>query len=259
MAANGRIEPGESIATAISAKAWNRAQDAADIVLGVGSGVAGKPAEHYSGASNIVLVRNDSGAEVKASGILGISGVANAPQDASNETPELCRNPVLIGIAPTIADHSTRLVVTLEPIASGGIGRAASGGVVAFRLESSSASHNFATVKPSSTLVALSSGAGFIRILARTAVGESDWVWAVGSLSSSGSGVRLCKTSSAFNKGTTATLNVWESGAAGSETQSTDQTISGVVNKYANISANKFVTVAAHGNGQWYVIAAECL
>lgn len=31
---DGRIEPGQSLNTAISARAWNRAQDAADIVLG---------------------------------------------------------------------------------------------------------------------------------------------------------------------------------------------------------------------------------
>jgi hypothetical protein len=32
--ADGRIEPGQSLKSAISARAWNRAQDAADIVLG---------------------------------------------------------------------------------------------------------------------------------------------------------------------------------------------------------------------------------
>jgi len=31
---DGRIDPGQKLATAISARAWNRAQDAADIVLG---------------------------------------------------------------------------------------------------------------------------------------------------------------------------------------------------------------------------------
>lgn len=35
---DGRIEPGQKLAGAISARAWNRAQDAADRVLGVGTG-----------------------------------------------------------------------------------------------------------------------------------------------------------------------------------------------------------------------------
>ena len=70
--------------------------------------------------------------------------------------------------------------------------------------------------------------------------------------------VRLCKTSSAFNKGTVATLNVWESGTPPSETQTSGATVPDVINKYANIATNKFVSVALHGNGRYYVIAAEC-
>jgi hypothetical protein len=41
---DGRIEPGQKISTALSARAWNRAQDAADIVLGerLGLGIGDK-------------------------------------------------------------------------------------------------------------------------------------------------------------------------------------------------------------------------
>jgi hypothetical protein len=70
--------------------------------------------------------------------------------------------------------------------------------------------------------------------------------------------LRLCKTSSTFNKGTTATLDVWEDGTPPSESQTTGVTIPDVVNKYANIASGKFVSVALHGNGRWYVVAAEC-
>lgn len=40
---DGRVEKGQSIRSAFSAKAWNRAQDAADIVLGVQPGVEAWP------------------------------------------------------------------------------------------------------------------------------------------------------------------------------------------------------------------------
>jgi hypothetical protein len=40
---DGRIEPGQKLAGAISARAWNRAQDAADIVLGERVGFAAGP------------------------------------------------------------------------------------------------------------------------------------------------------------------------------------------------------------------------
>jgi hypothetical protein len=72
------------------------------------------------------------------------------------------------------------------------------------------------------------------------------------------SSLRLCKTTAAFNKGSVATLNVWEDGTPPSETQTSGSTVEDVVNKYANIASGKFVSVAIHGNGRWYVVAAEC-
>ena len=70
--------------------------------------------------------------------------------------------------------------------------------------------------------------------------------------------LRLCKTSAAFFKGTVATLNVWESGTPPNETQTSGATVADVVNKYADIESGKFVSIALHGNGRWYVVAAEC-
>jgi hypothetical protein len=70
--------------------------------------------------------------------------------------------------------------------------------------------------------------------------------------------LRLCKTSAAFAKGSVATLNVWESGTPPNETQTSGATVENVVNKYANIATGKFVSVALHANGRWYVVAAEC-
>ena len=44
---DGRVEKGQSIRSAFSAKAWNRAQDAADIVLGVQPGIEAGQATNY--------------------------------------------------------------------------------------------------------------------------------------------------------------------------------------------------------------------
>ena len=70
--------------------------------------------------------------------------------------------------------------------------------------------------------------------------------------------VRLGKTSAAWTKGTTATINVWESGTAGSETQTSGVTLTGCVNKFANVATGKWVIVARCHNGSYYLIAAEC-
>lgn len=69
--------------------------------------------------------------------------------------------------------------------------------------------------------------------------------------------LRLCKTSAAWAKGTIATLQVWENGTPASETQTEGETIE-AVNKYADVDAGKFCSVALHGNGSYYLVAAEC-
>jgi hypothetical protein len=73
-----------------------------------------------------------------------------------------------------------------------------------------------------------------------------------------GDPVRLGKTTAAWAKGTTATINVWESGTPPNETQTTGQTLENCVNKFANVATGKWVIVARGGNGYWYLIAAEC-
>jgi hypothetical protein len=47
---DGRIEPGQKLASAISARAWNRAQDAADIVLGERTGFGAEAGPALPGA-----------------------------------------------------------------------------------------------------------------------------------------------------------------------------------------------------------------
>lgn len=70
--------------------------------------------------------------------------------------------------------------------------------------------------------------------------------------------VRLGKTSAAWTKGTTATINVWESGTPPSETQTSGVTLTGCVNKFANVATGKWVMLARCQNGSYYLIAAEC-
>ena len=68
--------------------------------------------------------------------------------------------------------------------------------------------------------------------------------------------VRLCKTSAAWTKGATATLDVWESGTPPSETQTTGETIEDAVNKIKDVKGNSFVIVAKAANGSWYLVEA---
>jgi hypothetical protein len=76
--------------------------------------------------------------------------------------------------------------------------------------------------------------------------------------SDDGEPVRLGKTTATWTKGTTATINIWESGTPPSETQTSGVTIANCVNKFATVASGKWVMLAKAGNGSWYLIAAEC-
>jgi hypothetical protein len=71
--------------------------------------------------------------------------------------------------------------------------------------------------------------------------------------------IRLCKSGSGtWTKGSARTVDVWEAGEPGGESQSTGETVE-AYNRYADIPANTFCSVARHGNGSWYVISAEMI
>jgi hypothetical protein len=65
----------------------------------------------------------------------------------------------------------------------------------------------------------------------------------------------LCKTTSSWTKGTSATLQIW-AGQPGSEVN-TGCTLT-AYNRYATIASGKWCTVLLHRHGYYYVIAAEC-
>ena len=74
-----------------------------------------------------------------------------------------------------------------------------------------------------------------------------------------GDPVRLGKTTAAWNKGTLATITLYEEGTPPNETPASPPvTLPGCVNKFANIAADKWVMLAVGTNGTHYVISAEC-
>jgi hypothetical protein len=74
-----------------------------------------------------------------------------------------------------------------------------------------------------------------------------------------GQTVRLGKTGAAWEKGTLATITLYDAGVPPSETTAaTPETLEDVVNKFSNVEADKWVMLALAGNDAWYLIAAEC-
>lgn len=169
---DGRIEPGQKLAGAISARAWNRAQDAADRVLGVGTGITGGGATGAAQASNIILVRNDTAVNVPVGGALQIqidlagSNFAGGTLDGNNEASTLLKamfqSHVYRGSLPTL---SGQIAVALEPIPSGKVGRMAIGGSVFFRLRRGNSLHRYAGPRPGDCTQLQTAGCGPIRII----------------------------------------------------------------------------------------------
>jgi hypothetical protein len=180
---DGRIEKGQRIRSAISARAWNRAQDAADRVLGAGTGATGGGYSGADPAPNIVLIKNTSGQDVPMCGVLGISGVEIDPSggnltgtaDADKRAREFVSRPVLTGVTPTTA-HAESFVVTLEPIANNKIGRAAVGGAFACKVNVTNASHRFATAKNDDGSQLQSAACGVLQLVWKeTGTGANKW------------------------------------------------------------------------------------
>jgi hypothetical protein len=129
---DGRLEPGQPLRGAISARAWNRAQDAADLVLGANPGTEGVPGSPVLKPYTWCYAKAST--TVARWGVLAITGVEITPtSSAGGATASFEEMPVLTGGAPSAT--TTAWCVAVEPIESGKIGRVAVGGVVQCKVQ----------------------------------------------------------------------------------------------------------------------------
>ena len=124
---DGRIEPGQPLRGAISARAWNRAQDAADLVLGANPGTTGVPGSTVLKPYTWCYCKPS--VTVARWGVLAITGMEITPTSSSGgATASFEEMPVVTGGTPSAT--TTAWCVAVEPIESGKVGRVAVGGVV---------------------------------------------------------------------------------------------------------------------------------
>jgi hypothetical protein len=140
---DGRIEPGQSLKTALSATAWNRAQDAADIVLGARTSVVGGGATAGSVPYTWCYAKNNTGVTVPRWGVLGIGGLEIEPSlTPGGATAQFEQMPVLSGNMPT--EGAIGWTVAVEPIVADSVGKVAVAGVVQCKVSITSETDNFA-------------------------------------------------------------------------------------------------------------------
>lgn len=96
-----------------------------------------------SQAATIVLVKNDSGADVDRFGVLGLEEALIKPAE---NLSEFQNRPALLGKAPGEYKHCGRLAIALAPIKVGKLGPAMTAGVIPVKLWVVYAPHEYATV-----------------------------------------------------------------------------------------------------------------
>jgi len=252
---DGRIEPGEPLAKAVSARAWNRAQDAADLVLGDALSVSPPAGQGASGASACcrVMAKNTSSTTIPWMGGCQITGIAPAAGASATKgaNAQFLRSPTVTVAIPSSASTTASTAVALQPIKPGQCGWVAVAGVIQCKATITASTDTRLSLAASTTEFA-SGTSGQLEILWKEGTGSGQLVLA--RFASGGLGAVLGKTSSAWSKGSSASIAVY-SGTAGAET-ATGDTIT-AFNKFAAIASGKFVALLPIGSS-YYVVAAEC-
>jgi hypothetical protein len=232
----GRIQPGP-VRGQLSARAWNRAQDAADIVLGQRSdGTAAGPSDGPSSYTPI-LARNSTTGTVHRWGVLSVAGVVFTPSGATgNATQQFQDQPVLSGGLPT---GGSSFVVAVEPIAAGKIGRVAVAGVVQAKINVVSESDTFATAKDGDLTQLASATSGEAQILWKES-GTGTGKWAIVRFGGSGGagGSRLGKVTGTWAKNATASVQQYSGAGA-------------IVTGSSFVAINRAQTVTGPTGGFW--------
>jgi predicted RecA/RadA family phage recombinase len=216
---DGRIEPGQPLRGAISARAWNRAQDAADLVLGANPGTAGVPGSPVLKPYTWVYCKPS--VTVARWGVLAITGVEITPTSSSGgATASFEEMPVVTGDTPSAT--TTAWCVAVEPIESGKVGKVAVGGVVQLKAAD----------------LGKASGAHVL---------WKDSTWALIRIQS---GVVRGTFTAPWNKGSDKTVT---------DATLSSVTYTGVKNYFANVTGSGSKKCAiSFVAGEWILIAAEC-
>lgn len=131
---DGRIEKGQRIASAISARAWNRAQDAADIVLGVRPGVTAGESATSSAPYTWVYAKNNQTFPVRTIPLWGVVAIDGLEIEPESETDAFFAIPVVRGVTPE-SGVDRPFGIALEPIPPDGVGKIAVDGVVQTKID----------------------------------------------------------------------------------------------------------------------------
>jgi predicted RecA/RadA family phage recombinase len=253
---NGRVTPGP-IKGQLSAAALNRAQEAADIVLGQrGNGMADGPSAGppaYTG----ILAKNNTTGTVRRWGVLSVAGVVFTPSGATgNATQQFQDQPVLSGGLPT---GGSSFVVAVEPIAAGSIGRVAVAGVVQAKINVTDAGHGFATAKDGDLTQLTSAASGDAQILWKES-GTGAGKWAIVRFGGAGASIRLGKVTGTWSKNATASVTQWKGDGSYQVTGPSGPLTFSAINRAQTVTGptGGYWVGCESIDGTWHLEWAEC-
>jgi hypothetical protein len=260
-APDGRIERGQPLESAISARAWNRAQDAADIVLGARVGMSALSPRTPAPPFVSLPCKNASGIDVPRFGVLAVRGfdsVEIKPTSSASapETLQFQTHPVLRGTGP-VADE-TVVAIAVEPIRSNAVGMVALSGVVQAKIEIKSTTHWFATTKNNNVSELKTSATEGLPIIWKpneTGVGKFALVCVQPFAKPT---MRLGKITNGWAKGSTKTVTRYN--GDGTELEDGDPVPTfEAINRFATVAAldERWVACALIDE-TWHLVAAEC-
>ena len=166
-----KVIAGQSIRQALTAPAFNRFVDAAQIARRLDNQTRA-PALRQFRQAGIIKVRNDSGEKRGRFDILGI----DVPLITVDDSLENWQNQVHFkGVKPAIADHQGKFVVLLDALQKEGVGRAFISGVCSCQIDVTDTTHNFADVKDAEAGNLVSADYGSAQILWREGGTGKQW------------------------------------------------------------------------------------
>jgi hypothetical protein len=163
-----KVRPGEKLQ--IPAAAWNTLMDVAQSHVrsqrGTNSGDVSGPDR------DLVWVRNDSGSDLDRFAVVGLDVPLILPTENADAFKE---RTAFSGLAPVDPTHVGQFAILLEPVGSGGTGRAMVAGVCPVQLNVTSASDYFADIADGVTGSLKTGQSGSAQILWMEAAGSPRW------------------------------------------------------------------------------------
>lgn len=246
---DGRVRPGEPIGSAISARAYNRALDAADWVFTNKNGKLGKGSTGWSPPYTRVAARPSIA--VEKFGVVRVTGIVTDPTIPEDYQPTTGFEvmPCLEVAAP--ASSSDQIAIALGPVEANAVGWFAVAGAVQVKLNIVSEVDTAAVPVVGNVQQLKTGGSGYPLLWKEPGVGVGKWGLVLLAKGGGGNPVRLGKFEGAWPVGETKLVTF----VHGGEDEVTARNLFCAVGEACG--SQRWCAVFEE-NGEWYLLAAEC-